>query len=128
MSVKSVKGVGNDTEQLLLDKLQAKGYWAHLFADNYNGQPCDVVALKGDRTLLIDAKHCDSNVFYYSRIEANQIGAFTYASQCGVKPDRLGFALYFASDNQFYWLSWALVKVSSQKVLITALPKLDTII
>ena len=128
MKTKSVKGIGNDTEQLLLDKLQVKGYWAHLFADNYNGQPCDIIALKGDRALLMDAKHCDSGVFYYSRVEANQVGSFSYATQCGVSPKNLGFALYLASENQFYWLSWELFSVSSQKVLVKALPLLDKVL
>ena len=90
----NVKKIGNKCESLLLDILKKKNYWCHLFASKDSGQPCDVIALKGDKHYLIDVKHCDTNVFYFSRIESNQHNCFRYAIECDIYYKDLGFAIY----------------------------------
>ena len=103
------KSIGNKCEQALGKLLQSKGYWCHILEYNKNGQPCDIVAIKGDVSMLIDVKHCDKDRFNFSRIEANQKACFEYASSvCGVK--NVGFAVYFESDGKFYWLPFERTK------------------
>ena len=103
------KKIGNKCEQELGRILQFKGYWCHILEYNKNGQPCDVVAINGDKAFLIDVKHCEKDYFVFSRIEANQKSCFEYAkSVCGVK--NVGFAIYFESDNKFYWLPFEKTK------------------
>ena len=41
-----------------------------------NGQPCDVIAINGEKTILLDVKHCDRNRFYMTRVEPNQKTCF----------------------------------------------------
>ena len=70
--MRNVKKIGNKFEKKLVDLLQSKNYWVHLFAYNQAGQPCDIVCLKQNIGYLIDVKHCENDIFYFSRIEPNQ--------------------------------------------------------
>ena len=100
----NVKNIGNDTEKMLLELLQDKGYWCHLFAYNKNGQPCDIIAIKDNEAWLIDAKHCEGKRFNFNRIEPNQRNCFKYAKSCG--NNKTGFAIYFEETNKWRWLSY----------------------
>ena len=101
----SPKTIGNAFEGKLLDFLRLKGYWCHLFSYNKNGQPCDVIAIRNDKSMLLDVKHCDGDLFYTSRIEPNQHTCFKYASSFGNK--NLGFAIWFESDQRFRYLPYS---------------------
>ena len=98
------KQIGNEYEGKVALLLQKKGYWCHIFAYNHNGQPCDIIAINGKKTILIDVKHCVSNRFYLTRVEPNQKNCFKYARKCGVK--YTGFAIWFEKDQCFKWLSY----------------------
>lgn len=96
-------------ERMLAKQLQEKGYWCHIFEYNSNGQPCDIVALRSGKSLLIDVKHCDNDSFQFSRVEQNQASSFSYASNvCGI--EHTGFAIYFEADKKWHWLPYALYK------------------
>lgn len=108
------KKIGNKTEVKLCELLQQNGYWCHLLEYNKNGQPCDIVALRGNKSFLIDVKHCDTDRFSFNRIEPNQRTCFEYArKECGVHS--VGFAIYFENVNKFYWLPYSLVANSNLK-------------
>lgn len=117
--MKNQKKIGNKYEKELCNLLQANGYWCHLFEYNSNGQPCDVVALKEDKSFLIDVKHCEGDIFYFSRIEPNQKTCFEYASKiCKIK--NVGFAIYFDNKEKFYWLPYHLTKNSKINSVVSA--------
>lgn len=126
----NVKKIGNKSESVLLEILKNKGYWCHLFSYNDSGQPCDVIALKGDYHYLIDVKHCDSDVFYFSRIESNQHNCFRYANECGVAWKNLGFAIYSEITKDFHWLPYSLVigLKEDKRVLIQFLERLSNVL
>lgn len=112
------KVVGNNTESKILKILKNKSFWCHLFAYHSNGQPCDIIALKDDKSMLLDAKHSVRNIFYLTRAEANQLSCFQYATQLGVK--NCGFVIEYA-DN-FYYLPYTSIKnEEAQKFIITKL-------
>lgn len=98
----TTKKVGNKSERDFVELMANKGWWCHLFAYNVNGQPCDVIALKDDRALLIDVKHCENDRFDFRRIESNQRNCFEMASKKGIK--NCGFAIYFENQKSWRWL------------------------
>ena len=102
------KAIGNGSERAFCALAKAKGWWFHGFAYKFAGQPCDAVALKGDRSLLVDVKHCESPRFALSRIEPNQMTCFEYAASCGV--EGCGFAVWFSLPKKWRWLPWAKAK------------------
>ena len=126
----NVKKIGNKYEELFLKILQDKGYWCHLFSYNSSGQPCDVIAIKDNITHLIDVKHCNEDVFYFSRIESNQHNCFLYATQCGVSMDNLGFAIYSDKTESFHWLSFKFYCTLQhvKKVKVSCLKKVDDVL
>lgn len=88
----NVKKLGNYYEKECCKLIADYGFWVHLFAYNTAGQPCDVVALKKDVSLLIDVKHCSDTLFSFQHIRPNQMSVFTHASNKGIE---CGFAIYF---------------------------------
>ena len=66
-----------------------KGWWVHIFADKVNGQPFDLVMSKDNTVWFLDIKHVqDKDYLLHSRMEENQINAFTMllkrnTNQCG---------------------------------------------
>ena len=105
--------IGNNCETQALDWLKENGYWCHLFRRSRNGQPCDIIALSGEKAFLIDAKHCVGDRFATSRIEPNQRTSMLYAKLLGVK--NAGFMIWFESDKTWRWLPFSeeLLKVKS---------------
>lgn len=123
----NVKKIGDKTENLLLKEISKFGYWCHLFAYNISGQPCDVVALKENKSFLIDVKHCKGDCFVTSRIEPNQHACFKYASSLNIN---CGFALYNQVDNTFYWLDYRLVEKcpNTKHFKLTSLKKISQVL
>ena len=102
----SRKKLGDRTERALIDAFKRAGWWVHLFAYNESGQPCDVIAFKGDdiQVMLVDVKHCSGKTFSAYRVEPNQASCFEHAMRCG-RP-RCGFAIWFDGEGKFYWLPY----------------------
>lgn len=78
------KKLGNDFESELCELLSSQGFWAHNFAQNQDGQPADVIAVKNKKAYLIDCKVCSTRKgFDLSRMEENQELAMTLWKECG---------------------------------------------
>ena len=69
----SNKKIGNDFEKKFCEILSERGFWVHNFAQNQDGQPADVIAVKNNTPYIIDCKVCEKGIFKLSRIEENQI-------------------------------------------------------
>lgn len=102
------KNIGDRYEGKLIDLLSKNGWWCHLFAYKPQGQPCDVIALKNNKYLLVDVKHCSSRRFPFSDIQVNQKNCFKLAKQKGNCNN--GFAIYFEVVNQWRWFSYDLLE------------------
>lgn len=74
----SNKKIGNDFEREFCEILSKRGFWVHNFAQNQDGQPADVIAVKNDMPYLIDCKVCEKGIFQLSRMEENQMLAMQY--------------------------------------------------
>lgn len=104
--------LGNATEKFIVKTLKGFGYWSYNIPKKTNGQPCDIVTIKGKDngqiiTWLIDGKHVrDKDVsFDFCRVESNQITSMRYARDFAHIPvERLGFAIFFDRDKQLRWL------------------------
>lgn len=95
--------IGNSIEDMCCELLQQHDYWACRLKGNANGQPCDVVAMKGSKNWLIDVKHNKSDRFELSRCEPNQKTTFKYANRyCAI--NNTGFAIYFDTIKKFKWI------------------------
>ncbi|WP_347136432.1 hypothetical protein [[Clostridium] symbiosum] len=79
----SNKAAGTKFEREFAGVLAKNWFWVHLFQDNKNGQPCDVIAAKNGRTYLIDCKNCETDHFIMGRIEENQMNAMILFSMTG---------------------------------------------
>jgi Holliday junction resolvase len=92
----SNKKLGNDFESELCEILSMYGFWCHNLAQNSDGQPADVIAVKNSVAYLIDCKVCSNDRFPFSRIEENQELAMEMWRECG---NSCGiFALKFSED------------------------------
>lgn len=69
----SNKKTGNEFEKKFCEILSERGFWVHNFAQNQDGQPADVIAIKNNTPYIIDCKVCEKGIFRLSRIEENQI-------------------------------------------------------
>ena len=68
----SNKKLGNQFESEFCDTLADEGFWTHNMAQNSDGQPADVIAVKNGEAYLIDCKVCSRDRFSFTRIEENQ--------------------------------------------------------
>lgn len=110
--------LGNATEKLVSKTLRSFGYWNYILPKKVEGQPCDIVAMKGIDVKnkveiiawMIDAKHVENKVsFTFDRVEPNQISSLSYARDFAkIQGYRgyTGFAIFFDRDKQLYWLSF----------------------
>lgn len=88
--------------------LAARGFWAHRFQDNKNGQPCDVIAARDGEAYLFDCKNCEGDSFRLSRIEENQYNAMKLFEQTG---NRRGmFAVRFTA-GPIYLVDYEIVRL-----------------
>lgn len=69
------KKAGSAFEKLFVEYLTDAGFWVHIFQDNKNGQPCDVIAAKDGQAYLFDCKDCGKGYFRLDRMEENQLNA-----------------------------------------------------
>lgn len=74
----SNKKIGNDFENEFCEILSENGFWVHNFAQNQDGQPADVIAVRDGGSFLIDCKVCITGRFQLNRIEENQQLAMKY--------------------------------------------------
>ncbi len=100
MDLKSNKKIGNDFEKEYARILKSRGYWVtFLSPKKYIGsQPCDLIAIKNDKAILIDCKTCKTHLFPISRIEENQRQAFKRYLKCG----NTTFILAIKYNNKIY--------------------------
>ncbi|MEQ2595508.1 hypothetical protein AAAU22_07500 [[Clostridium] symbiosum] len=71
----SNKSTGTKFEREFAALLAEHWFWVHLFQDNKNGQPCDVIAARNGTTYLFDCKACSEDRFFMSRMRENQYNA-----------------------------------------------------
>lgn len=85
MGLKSNKKLGNDFEKEFADILSSMGYWVLMVTPKsyINSQPCDLIAIKNNKPILIDCKTCKTHLFPINRIEENQIQASKKYFGCG---------------------------------------------
>lgn len=79
----SNKSTGTRFEKEFAAILAKHWFWVHLFQDNRNGQPCDVIAAKDGTAYLFDCKDCQEDIFLLSRIEENQYNAMQLFDMTG---------------------------------------------
>jgi len=103
----SNKKAGSDFEREFAELLAGKGFWVHVFQDNKNGQPCDVVAARNGITYLFDCKNCEKDYFLLSRMEENQYNAMHLFELTGNEKGK--FALRF-SNQTIYLIDYDLIK------------------
>lgn len=99
----SNKAAGTRFENAFAEELAAHWFWVHLFQDNKNGQPCDVIACRNGNAYLIDCKDCQTKFFVLSRMEENQLNAMKLFQMTG---NGIGlFAIRF-QDGAIYLVSY----------------------
>lgn len=99
--------VGQRFESAFCDALSKSGYWVHNMAQNYSGQPADVIAVKDKKALLIDCKVCDHDKFPLHRIEPNQHLAMQKCKKCG--NGDAWFALR-TRDHEVFMISYSIMQ------------------
>lgn len=99
----SNKSMGNKFEEEFCQILYDNGFWAHNMAQKAEGQPSDVIAVKGKYSYLIDCKVCSRDKFMLSRIEENQ------TLSMGLWEKRSCFKAWFAlkTPNNIYMISFS---------------------
>lgn len=113
----SNKAAGTKFEKEFAETLAKHWFWVHLFQDNRNGQPCDVVAARNGRTYLFDCKDCQGNFFELSRMEENQYNALRLFEMTG--NSRGKFAIRFSQDEIYlvdYWELDAMRKEGAKRI------------
>ena len=99
------KKEGTQFEKDFASILAEHWFWVHLFQDNKNGQPCDIVAARNGHTYLFDCKDCKNNQFKLSWMEENQLNAMHLFEMTG--NSRGKFAIRFSEDEIYlvdYWV------------------------
>lgn len=100
MDLKSNKKIGDDFEKEYARILKNKGYWVTFLTPkrHIGSQPCDLIAIKNDKAILVDCKTCKTHLFPISRIEENQRQAFKRYLKCG----NTTFILAIKYNNKIY--------------------------
>ena len=108
------KKLGNSFEKEYAEILRSRGYWVTFLSpkQNVGSQPCDLIAIKNDKPVLIDCKTCSSHLFPISRIEENQRQAFKRYSKCG----NTDFILAIKYDGKIYEVSLNDVDFSQKSI------------
>lgn len=109
----NVKKIGNEYETKFAEYIQGKGFWCTILPYGKNGQPCDIIAVKNNRTTFVDVKHCCEDRFSFSKIQPNQLTCFEYNLRCGNTCS--GFAIWFEKTQDWRWLNYATVRNSTKK-------------
>ena len=101
------KQAGNEFEREFCEMLSKDGFWSHFMGGSKNGQPADIIAVRNERSYLIDAKDCKNDRFVLSRIEDNQHMAMRKWELCGNNQGL--FALN--TSKGVYMLTYGMVQV-----------------
>lgn len=97
------KTAGTRFEKEFVSILADNWFWVHLFQDNKNGQPCDVIAARNGHAYLFDCKDCQGNYFPLSRMEENQYNAMHLFEMTG--NSRGKFAIRF-TEQEIYLMDY----------------------
>jgi len=105
------KKLGNKTEKMFLDIIQAKRGWACLIPPSVMGQPIDVAAMLCGVPIYVDVKHCAHKRFNFSAIQENQILSMAKIWQASDPVNRryrimIGFVIYFAVLKKWKFYSY----------------------
>lgn len=112
--MKSNKKRGNEFEQELAMILSANDMWVHVFQQNSDGQPADIIACNKQHSFLIDAKVC-LNSFSTDRIEDNQeLAMYIWLQRVGTMPY---FAIKFEKTGNIYMVDYVWLSTSKKKNL-----------
>lgn len=106
----SNRKTGVSFERELCQILAGYGFWAHDLAQNAAGQPFDVLAAKDGRSVPIDCKVCENDVFKLARIEENQFSAMTLWRETG---NGEGWFALKLSDGAIYMASLLMMETFS---------------
>lgn len=120
----SQKKIGNDTEKEFAIHMYRNGWWIHIFADKVNGQPFDIVMSKNNTVWFLDVKHVkDKDYLLHSRIEQNQINAFTMLMKRGT--NQCGFVVKF--NDGWYLLRFQDVELTQTRTMKEKMTRLKSI-
>lgn len=108
------KACGSRFERIFARMLAMEGFWVHVFQDNRNGQPFDVIAVKNGKAFVFDCKACTGKTFRLSRMEANQISAMKRWEECGNLEG--AFAVRYATGNIYILPFQELMSLRSRKI------------
>jgi len=105
------KKLGNRTEKMFLDIIQAKRGWACLIPTGIMGQPIDVTAMLKGVPIYVDVKHCAHKRFNFSAIQPNQVLAMAKIWEASDPMNRryrirIGFVIYFAVLKEWKFYSY----------------------
>lgn len=124
--------IGRNSEQLITNFFKQNGFWAYLLPKTVQGQPFDIIAIRGNNVWCVDAKHVEENKksFTFSRIEPNQITSMSYAyNYCDIK-EQIGFIIHW--NDELYFLPFmdylALTRTDAKSVKIESLPLMRNIL
>lgn len=108
------KRLGNSFEKELAEKLSKKGYWVTYLTpkQHIGSQPCDLIAIKNNKTILIDCKTCKTHLFPISRIEENQWQAYEKYKKCG----NSNFVLAIKYKNKIYIIPLDIIKKDRKSI------------
>ena len=110
----SNKSTGTKFEKEFAAALADHWFWVHLFQDNKNGQPCDVIACRNGNTYLFDCKDCQTDYFQVSRMEENQYNAMHLFELTG--NSRGKFAVRFSPEEIYLVDYWQVKALKDQGV------------
>lgn len=78
------KKLGTAFEKFVCRKLAEDGWWVHFMIPDARGaQPCDIIAVKDGKAVIMDCKTSKDHIFRVGRLEDNQVYCFERWRQCG---------------------------------------------
>ena len=108
------KIIGNSFEREYAEMLSKRGYWVTFLTpkQNIGSQPCDLIAIKDDKPILVDCKTCNTHLFPISRIEENQRQAYKRYIKCG----NAKFILAIKYNNKIYEINMGDIDFSQKSI------------
>lgn len=103
----NIKRIGSEFEIQMCKALASCGYWVHFITPNAAGQqPFDIIAIKDGMALAIDCKTCVQDAITYSRLEDNQVFAFSlWLKRGNAQP-----IIAVKHDEKIYWVGFTELK------------------
>lgn len=103
MTSSSNKSLGTSVEKAFANLMFNAGWWVHLFATKFAGQPFDCICANQGVVWFVDVKHIqDVDYLLHSRIEANQYNAMKMLALRSF--NTIGFVCFFSHDHSWYLL------------------------